>query len=358
MPMPTLTYPPADYSYTVACLAEKKKDLGPLAYAFHQEATNYQETHRIHVEVPSSAGTLEVRKAICDAINTHQGNFRAHMADWMQQYILAHGGKVDSWPDPATSIYSTFEQLPGDKITFDYFGADYMVFPDGHVDRETPDLVYRNHYAYAPATPYTDLQKEKKFLERKIVKPKKEKADTSLLVRILTLLGALYCVFAVLITLGEVFFGIGDSVIALNESAGDNAPLAVATFLLALPLHVYSFVPAIFSGLSTGVTIAFTVILLGAWVLGAVVCLLTFSSYQAKAKSSAAQWKKDRENFARSESNRKTALQNLENSPEKWEKAQRAEEAEKAKQPEMDAFAEEWHRAWFDWACQQKYKAG
>ena len=358
MPMPTLTYPPADYSYTAAFLAKGRKDLGPLAYAFHQEATNYQETHRIQVEVSSSADSYGVKKAHCDAINSYYAGLRAHMADWMQQYILAHGGKVDSWPDPATSLYSTFEQLPGDKITFDYFGADYMVFPDGHVDRETPDLVYRNEYRYAAKTPYQDLQKEKKFLERKIVKPKKDKADTSLLVRILALLGALYCVFAVLITLGEVFFGIGDSVIALNESAGDNAPLAFATFLLALPLHVYSFVPAIFSSLSTGVTIAFTVILLGAWVLGAVVCLLTFSSYQAKAKSSAAQWNKDKENYTRSESNRKTALQNLENSPEKWEQAQREEEAEKARQSEMDAFAEEWHRAWFDWACQQKYKAG
>ena len=44
--------------------------------------------------------------------------------------------------------------------------------------------------------------------------------------------------------------------------------------------------------------------------------------------------------------------------PEKWEKAQRAEEAEKAKKAEMGAFAEEWHRAWFDWACQQKHRAG
>lgn len=307
---------------------------------------------------PPSAGTLEVRKAICDAINTHQGNFRAHMADWMQQYILAHGGKVDSWPDPATSLYSTFEQLPGDKITFDYFGADYMVFPDGHVDRETPDLVYRNHYAYAPATPYTDLQKEKKFLERKIVKPKKEKADTSLLVRILALLGALYCVFAVLITLGEVFFGIGDSVIALNESAGDNAPLAVATFLLALPLHVYSFVLAIFSGLSTGVTIAFTVILLGAWVLGAVVCLLTFSSYQAKAKSSAAQWNKDKENYTRSESNRKSALQSLETPRRSGRRPSGRRRPKRPKRPRWTPSPEEWHRAWFDWACQQKYRAG
>lgn len=358
MPMPTLTYPPAHYSYTAARLAKKHQEVGPLAYAFNQEAKRYQKANRIEVTASATASTYTVKKAHCDAINSYQGVFRAHMADWMQQYILSHGGKVDSWPDTATSIVSVFRELPEDEIAFDYFGADYTVFPDGHVGRETPDLVYRNHYSYSAATPYTNLQKEKNRLEQEKAKPKKDKTDTSLFLRVLSLLGALYCVFALFITLGEVFFGIGDSVIALNESAGDNAPLAIGTFLLALPLHLYSFVLAIFSSLSSGVTIAFTVILLGAWVLGAVVCLLTFSSYQAKAKSSAAQWNKDREDHARSESSRKAALQDLANSPEKWEKAQREEEAEKAKKAEMEAFAEEWHRAWFEWARRQKQQAG
>lgn len=354
MPMPTLTYPPADYSYTVAFLAKERKDLGPLAYAFHQEADSYQETHRIQVEVSSSADSYGVKKAHCDAINSYYAGLRAHMADWMQQYILAHGGKVDSWPDPATSLYSTFEQLPGDKITFDYFGADYMIFPDGHVDRETPDLVYRNEYRYAAKTPYQNLLFLQNWLKQKSAKDRGKKQNTSLFLRILSILGAVYCVFAVLITLGEVFFGIGNSVIALNESAGDNGWMAVGTMLLALPLYLYSFVQAIFSDISPALGVVFTVILVGAWVLGAVVCWSVFHSYQQAAK----EWKQEQKRWAKAEEDRKKSLNSLQNSPEEWAKAQKTEAEEQAKKAEMEAFAEEWHRAWFDWACQQKYKAG
>ncbi len=358
MALPTLTYPPDDYSYAAACLAEQHQEEGTLAHAFHQEAKAYQRTDRIRVKISSSASDREVKTAHCDAVNSYYAGLRAHMADWMQRYILAHGGKVDSWPDPLSSLVSTFEKLPGDKTAFDYFGADYtLVLPNATLGRRTPDPVYRNDYRYRAATPYSDLQKKKRDLGQETARPQKRKADTSLLVRILTLLGGLYCILAVLLILGEAFFGIGGPVIAMEESAGDNAWLAAGAFLLALPLHLYSFVLAIFSSLSNGLTILFTLILLGLCLLGAIFCLSIFRTYQGNVRSVARDWKESKEKYAKAEADRKAALQELENSPEMWEQAKREEEAEKVKKAELEAFAEEWHRAWFDWVCREKSSA-
>lgn len=103
-------------------------------------------------EAMPNAVTRETKIEV-DSVNTGFGKMRKHIANQMVQYVIEHGGVVEAWPDPADGLAFTFVNEDGTRdwdaetYRFNYFAESYK----SEYDMASPPtkLQYRNPAVFA-----------------------------------------------------------------------------------------------------------------------------------------------------------------------------------------------------------------
>lgn len=252
----------------------------------------------------------------------------------MQQYVLDHGGVIDSWPDPVSVWTKSSDLAEGTRFVFDYFGEDYTADLFGGASRRSPDLIYRNTYDYPYDRP---LEKRRELLEQVAETGKRERG---FLPRLGYALVVLYCLFGAASILAELIAGKGQALMDLPNQWGtgeDVLSLVVGGlwFVLTLPLRLYLFAMDFFRNFPTDLIFILIPILFLGFLL---FWVYIFGSTLVKMSKAARRGKTAQKK-----------LDALLQSPE-YRQARQREEEEKQ-------MAEAWHRAWYDWLRSVRPKA-
>ena len=123
---------------------------GTFAHAFHTALAEIEDSPQGNLTAHYNEGNSSSQKAasVCVAINGYHERLRRRLDHKMQQYVLDHGGVIDSWPDPVSTWTKSSDLAEGTQFVFDYFGEDYTADLFGGASRRSPNLIYRNTYDY------------------------------------------------------------------------------------------------------------------------------------------------------------------------------------------------------------------
>ncbi len=336
MGFPKLKLPPKEYSQLKAYYDSEQA--GTFAGRLRSVIDRYQENNGATISYSRGTGERELKQKACSRINDYYDGLRRNIDEEMQAYILEHDGTIDSWADSAGNMaVSYFEDT---QFRFDYFGADYTVSSFKKVARATSKLVYRNHYRFPGTQEYNAAMRQKEELEEKV---SRAKGGTSGFSWAISLIGFLYCAFAVLSILGEIFFGVGEAIAAMHQSGVDGEGVlasvkTAAGFIIALPVYLQVIIQGIFGELASSMATFFTILLIGACVIGALFCLSAFKEANSAAKA-LKRAKKELAALLKSAGYRKAVAEN------------------DALRKPNEELAEQWHRAWYDWVCGIRNKA-
>lgn len=308
------------------------------AKKYSDELKNYEKENPISIKYRESDSEETLKRKLCDHANEGHKDMRRALDQKMQEYILAQGGVIDSWPMPSSGKVAQLAMIPEEKVSFSYFGADYEITKDGKVARVSEEPVYRNEYRYRDTKAYTDMDAKRLLLEGKVQKGKE--AAGSGLGQFFSFLGFLYCIYGFLVILGDIFSGVGQSLIAL--SGGTEVEENLFSFLqsglwlaLALPVYLYQFIWDTFGQMSTVLGVVLAAVLMAACLLGGYLCLKNILDDRRPRR----EWKKAKKEL-------KALLESREYSQVK--------EENEALRKWNEEIAEQWHRAWFEWYCKVK----
>lgn len=276
----------------------------------------------------------ERAKKTCANINEFFKETRQKTVQEMQEYLIQHNGVVDSWPDPACKIIFHYFDAPGVEFQFDFFGAEYVSDGKGNVKRASSKPVFYNDYHFPDTEDYLKMKEKESLLEKR-VKEGKFKGDR--IPRFFAFLGFLYCIYAALAVVGDVFFDFGNTLLSIvpQSPVGESVQsliMNVGWLLLALPVYISQFLGSVCGDISGILEIISIIILIGVCLLGA----FCFQKYLAF-------YRKDRKEYNKA----KKGLEKLRGSRE----YSRVMQENAALKKENEAMAEQWLREWYDWVC-------
>lgn len=287
-----------------------------------KQAEKEMETVYSYYENEDSWRTDEVdgKVASCTLINKEHMKIREKIDHKMQKYLLSHDGRIDLWPDGSGFRVLCREET---KFYFHYFGHRYSETYYNHYDevrRTGSDLVYRNEYVSslkpgldhenrdtAPESPnykpYKTEEKKAKMEEKaKMGKETVKESHTTCIVAAVA--GVLLFLVMVSLLVNRVF-GVEGPV---TQLIGSDFP-ELHTFCLVLSA-------------------------LGVWA-----CITQYLNHRDYKRAS----EKDLQAYE----------EYLAGPYEQELNAEKEQEARKTEAWNRDnAFAGEWHRAWFEWARQ------
>lgn len=308
---------------------------GTFAHAFHTALAEIEDSPQGNLTAYYNEGNSSSQKAasVCVTINGYHERLRRRLDHRMQQYVLDHGGVIDSWPDPVSVWTKSSDLVEGTQFVFDYFGEDYTADLLG-ASRRSPNLIYRNTYDYPYDRP---LEKRRELLEQVAETGKRERG---FLPRLGYALVVLYCLFGAASILAELIAGKGQALMDLPNQWGtgeDALSLVVGGlwFVLTLPLRLYLFAMDFFRNFPTDLIFILIPILFLGFLL---FWVYIFGSTLVKMSKAARRGKSAQKK-----------LDALLQSPE-YRQARQREEEEKQ-------MAEAWHRAWYDWLRSVRPKA-
>ncbi|HIT34002.1 MAG TPA: hypothetical protein IAC31_05175 [Candidatus Faecousia intestinigallinarum] len=321
MEFPKLSLPPKDYSLSDS-LADKQQS-ATFAGKFYSVITAYQKEHSARLTYTNCDAQKQLKENACSTINAYYREMRCKIDEEMQAYILEHHGKIDSWSDSGGDTVLRYKQVVDAQFAFDYFGEDFAVTSSGKIARKSSKLIYQNCYRFPGTKEYLAAEEKRKQLKDRVKTEKNKGGRSSLL---LSLIGFLYLLFNILFILGDMFFSCTG---ALDEFINSNMGIA---FLAAMPYVLYSLILGIFGELSRDMFLFFTVILLGACLIGMLLCFFCFRNSSKNVKT-LKQAKKELNRWIKSADYKKIVAEN-----------------EELRKKNMD-LAEQWHRAWYHWVC-------
>lgn len=309
---------------------------GTFAHAFHTALAEIEDSPQGNLTAHYNEDNSSSQKAasVCATINGYHERLRRRLDHRMQQYVLDHGGVIDSWPDPVSVWSKSSDLVEGTRFVFDYFGEDYTADLFGGASRRSPDLIYRNTYDYPYDRP---LEDRRKVLEQVAETGKRERG---FLPRLGYALVVLYCLFGAASILAELIAGRGQALMDLpNQWGTGEGALSLVVgglwFVLTLPLRLYLFAMDFFRNFPTDLIFILIPILFLGFLL---FWVYIFGSTLVKMSKAARRGKTAQKK-----------LDALLQSPE-YRQARQREEEEKQ-------MAEAWHRAWYDWLRSVRSKA-
>lgn len=281
----------------------------------------------------------EAASKACEHINAFFKKTRHTIVQEMQEYLLQHNGVVDFWPDPSCKIIFHYFEVPGVTFQFDFFGAEFVSDRKGNVKRSSSKPVFYNDYHFSDTEDYRKI-KEKEGLMEKRVKEGKLKGDR--IPRFFAFLGFLYCIYAVLAVVGDVFFDFGNWILSIApqspvEESIQSLLSNVGWLLMALPVYICQFLESVCGDISGVLVIIAIVILIGACLLGAFCCQKYLAFYR-----------RDKKQYNKA----KKELQKLRSSQE----YSRVIQENAALKKEYEAMADQWLKAWYAWVCRTSEK--
>lgn len=306
---------------------------GRLPHAYYKAlrfSAEWEDEHN-DVIVALDASDSEINKERLIKANRHFAAMRQSGAQAIQEYLLAHDGVADFWPVHGLEFSYAYRHQKGERYTYDYFGDDYELTWQDEVRRKSDKLIYRNDFKFYGTREYQRLKSKEQELER-ACKGASYKSGGFLSVVYGAGLG--YCLFALLTILADMAFGASSLLAGLLESvqAGDSIfhkVMQVVCSLLAFPSSLHWFMKSnLHGGLYWGALVMVLVVLASA-------IFLLFLHFKA-ARGDGGQAKKAQRayrSFVKSADYKRIVAEN---------------EAERQRQ---EAFAEQWHRAWYDWTC-------
>ena len=331
MDFPKLTLPPRDFTAADSRIAESTP--GTFAHKFHTLLSEYDN---IKLMATASEYSLDIDKAssVCNTVNEHYQWLREKLDQEMQSFLLEQNGRIDSWPSSISHTVRTSDWAQDDDMVFDYFGTDYISAEGGHIERCPPQRAYQNLYDYREKKPFQKMLAKEEDLKRQV---KAGKAHRNPLVFLGLMLGFLYCIFAALSILGEVFFRTGEPLVARLRSIPNTEGVlgflgGAGLYLLALPVRLFLGIQYFFQGIFS--------IVIG--IVFVMVCLLGAYFFYATLM--------DRWEMVRLGKKAAAEAKALPTSPEYFQ-ARQDEEDEKNLGPLNEELAEEWHQAWYNWVC-------
>lgn len=255
------------------------------------------------------------KEAYCKRVNEEHKNIREKIDRKMQNYLLSHDGRIDFWPDG-----SGFQVLSAeyDTFYFHYFGptyeTSYLNFSD-KAHRWRPGLEYFNMYvsAISPGSKQYKADEKKEFLKKRMDESKSLAKDIgkhySVKVAALAIVGLLLSFVAVSLLL-NLLFDVQGPVMRLLTAGGTVTP-TLKSRIIFLVLSI-----------------------VGVW--GCIGKYLENRDFKSGGKEEEQEY------------------QEYINGPYERElNAEKEREARKTQAQKKDIkLAEEWHRAWFEWAKQ------
>lgn len=275
----------------------------------------------------------------CEHINAFFKEKRNDIVQEMQGYLLQHNGVIDSWPDPGYTMAFRYFDAPGPTFQFDFFGADYVPDGKGNVKRTSSKPVFRNDYHFPDTKDYRYMKEREEILEKQ-AKAERIKGDT--IPRFFAFLGFLYCIYAAIAVVGDIFFDFGSKLLAIMPPTPKVETFLdffrnLGWLLLALPVYIYQFLEDVCGDISGILVIIAAVILIGACLLGAFCCQKYLAFYRKEKR----QHKKA-----------KMELQKFRSSQEYSRVMQENAALKKA----YETMAEQWLKEWYDWVCRTRTK--
>lgn len=340
MDMPKLKLPPRGFTMDDSFECAKQK--GTLSHIVAETITEQNKKLKITYKKGDSERQQLVKA--CAAFNKSFQETRELIDVRVQKYLLDHGGEAGSWPD-CTSLsdielnYST-ESL----LEFDYFGDEYVVSDTvptlPFLRRKSEDFIYRNTYKAQDSPAFSEEAQREKELRKALDRAKE---DRSVVLPVLTLLAALYLLFALANWVGNDLWGTDETILKhmLQTIKGVNlggvlgslrdALCSALNFPSWLSIKAYE---NFRKGYDVLMLFLCAAVAVGAFFTGGMTC------YFIKANWVYAQAKRQYERFVSRESYKNSAAENAQ-----WqEKAQ--------------ALSDEWHQAWFKWAQIHKGRVG
>jgi len=311
---------------------------GRLPYKYYKTVCfiydNYWQENPDALKFLVTEDEVVVTKDECTTFNLLFDNMRGVAAHTIQEYLIQHKGVVDAWPVwSAKCSYSIMGQK-GEKYAFDYFGDTYEVTEKGEVRRKSDKFIYRNEYKFHGTPEYQKITDRKNELKSRL---EVARHQYSLLYHVggAALFG--YMLLAIANIVADMAFGFGsilakffDAVQAATAGNFLGKAAQVVQFILMLPVYLHMLLKHFLGG-RTAYWVA-AVLLLGICAMLACFVWTYYKSYRPKAKE-VRQAKRKYQELVGSQEYKRVLKEN---------------EEERKKQ---EAFAEEWHRAWYDWVC-------
>lgn len=278
---------------------------------------------------------------LANTVNHAYDLVRMRICSAAEEYLLAHNGVVDVWPDAVGEGVHQFSRedaetekiYPVGTVTFDYFGDDY-VEKMGMLRRKKKGFVYRNgrvNKYNGVDGHYAAVQKSKELKKE----AKEAQGRTNALAELGTLVGVPYLALGTLCLLACMFFGFGDVITGLFASLEGMPSDSPARTLLQI-LYTVAFLPGILYGwvatLSGKLYWILAILLLLVCAGGAVLCFFGYREFH-EFSACARQAEKAYRDYTESDEYKSLMSENRETLAKNT------------------AFAEEWQRAWYDWIC-------
>lgn len=281
----------------------------------------------------------ERARKTCDHINAFFKDKRKAIIQDMQEYILQHDGVIDSWPDPTYFMFFRYFDAPGVTFQFDFFGAEFISDGKGNVKRTSSKPVFRNDYHFPDTKDYRYMKEREEILEKQ-AKAERIKGDT--IPRFFAFLGFLYCIYAAIAVVGDIFFDFGSKLLAIMPPTPKVETFLdffrnLGWLLLALPVYIYQFLEDVCGDISGILVIIAAVILIGACLLGAFCCQKYLAFYR-KEKRKYKKANKELQEFRSSQEYSRVMQENA------------------ALKKAYETMAEQWLKEWYDWVCRTRTK--
>lgn len=277
-------------------------------------ATYFDTLKRAEEEMRTGYGYYEgyKKEAICERINEEYQIIRKKIDRKMQDYLLSHDGRIDFWPDGSGSHVLSAEIY---EFYFHYFGPPYQFDYTGRFHRCSPGLWHHNEYVSAlkPGSDQYKADEKKELLKKRMDGSKRLAKDTrkhyAVKVAVLAVAGFLLSFVAVSLLL-NLLFDVQGPVMRLLTFGGEiRITLTARIVFLALSV-------------------------LGVW--GCIGKYLENRDFKNGGKEQEREY-----------------LEYINGPYERELNAEKEREAQKTQARKRDIkLAEEWHRAWFEWAKQ------
>lgn len=263
------------------------------------------------------------RKSVSDVINRNFEKVRKAIDMKMTEYLRTHDGRIDFWPDCSGTRVLVYEEedslsraLIPREFRFHYFGGNY-----GDLSRQTYRLSYCNGYRVDDDPNYNKAEERRRQLKKDI---KKAEDDASPVFGVLTCIAAVYLIYMAVTMLLSLFLPIDQALIGLADTAKAMPESWWSTLLELLSTAIA--IPGYARQVSFIESGTFIFLIIVCFAVSLFLFLLS-GSLRGNIKKCKAD---------------KLAYDAFIESEEYKEGARYAKEAA--------AFAEEWHRAWFEWA--------
>lgn len=351
MPVPTLKLPDDELTDIRSIVANVEEYGFVGAYwACYYEA-DFKMFHDKKITHPHDTDELKRAQRICDTFNSKSYEMRRYIDQQMQEYLLTHDGIIEAWPysqgrstkymDVPLGTYGISRALQTD-FDFDYFGNDYEVIGSGAsmvIRRKTPEKIYRNTYRFPGTREYNRQHDRETSLVRSI-----ENTDSNVpgISGWLWKIGLVYFVCIILALVVDLLIPYSAPIydfVKTLEAESVNMEISVGLVIKAL-FGVLMMPLAVHAPMVQGTDIPWLLYLMTGTLMLPFICGAAWTGYHVhkghKIRQESIQLHKELDELQSSEEYQRICAEN-----EKLRK-------------ENEALAEQWHRAWFQWAQKQE----